>query len=57
MMIIKGKGGARRSFHSVVVMVRPSVSVVMAECFYCSSREMKEFVNLCVCMRVRERSG
>lgn len=51
-MIIKGKK-AHRSFHSVVVMVRPSVSVVTAERFCCSSREMKElpgmcgFVNLC----------
>lgn len=48
---------AHCSFHSVVVMVRPSVSVVMAQCFCCSSREMKELPRMCgfVCVRVSER--
>lgn len=59
-MVIKAKG-AHRSFHSVVVMVRPSVSVVMAECFCCSSWEIKElpgmcgFVYMCLCECEKER--
>ena len=44
---MKGKRGAHRSFHSVVVMVRPPVSVVMAECFCCSSCEIKELPGMC----------
>lgn len=35
-------------------MVRPFVSLVMAQCFCCSSREMKELPGMCVfvCLRV-----
>lgn len=55
------RNGAHRSFRSLVVMVRPSVSVVMAEPFCCSSPEMKELPGVCgfvfLCARVRVSLG